>query len=117
MVKDIRTDYFIAGAGILLASRLAASGKRVVLADQGPRFSEIDRSRMLRRSRETLNDFADDNDGVGRVVVPPPPTHLRPVPGHPPLGTAGDVRRRRRRLPLHPAATDLTRGRALSARE
>jgi choline dehydrogenase-like flavoprotein len=74
MDKEIRTDYFIAGvgiAGILLASRLAASGKRVLLVDQGPRFSEADRAGMMRRRHETLNDFADYNDGVDADLVSP----------------------------------------------
>jgi choline dehydrogenase-like flavoprotein len=74
MNQDIRADYCIAGAGpagIVLASKLAASGKQVVIVDQGPRFTEADRSNMLRRSTETLNDFADYNDAVGAATVAP----------------------------------------------
>jgi choline dehydrogenase-like flavoprotein len=74
MTEEIKTDYLVAGAGIagmLLAGRLAAAGKRVVLLDQGPRYSEADRARMLQRARETLNDFADYNDGAAPAVLTP----------------------------------------------
>ena len=52
MAEDINTDYCIAGAGIagaVLASKLAASGKRIVLLEQGPRFTEEDRHNMLQQ--------------------------------------------------------------------
>ncbi len=81
MVKEIKTDYFIAGAGIagvLLASKLAATGKKVLMLDQGPRFSEKDRADMLQRRRETLNDFAGYNDEVPTAVVTP---HTSAPPG------------------------------------
>jgi choline dehydrogenase-like flavoprotein len=74
MTEEIRTDYLIAGAGIagvLLAARLAGTGKRVVLLDQGPRYSGEDRARMLRRARETLDDFADYNDGADPAALTP----------------------------------------------
>lgn len=74
MTQEIRTDYCVAGAGpagAILASKLAASGKQVVLVDQGPRFTEADRSNMLRRSTEALNDFADYNDHVDAALVTP----------------------------------------------
>lgn len=72
MAAVIKTDFFIAGAGIagvLLASKLAVSGKKVVILDQGPRFTEEDRQNFLLRSRETVNDFADYNDQVEPAVV------------------------------------------------
>ncbi len=74
MTQEIRADYCVAGAGpagAVLASKLAASGKQVVIVDQGPRFTEADRSNMLRRSTETLNDFADYNDDVAAAAVTP----------------------------------------------
>ncbi len=74
MSEEINTDYCIAGsgiAGVMLATKLAASGKRLVLLEQGPRFTERDRSAMLFQSRETLNDFADYNDDVAAAVTTP----------------------------------------------
>ena len=65
MTQEIRADYCIAGAGpagSVLATKLAATGKRIVLLDQGPSYSEADRSGMLRRGVETLSDYADYND-------------------------------------------------------
>ncbi len=74
MTEEIRTDYCIIGggiAGVLLASKLAPSGKKIVVLEQGPRFTEEDRFRMLLRSKETLNDYADYNDEAeGGVVTP-----------------------------------------------
>jgi choline dehydrogenase-like flavoprotein len=72
MTEEIKTDYFIAGAGIagvLLAGRLAATGKKVVILDQGPRFSEEDRANMLKRGKDTLNDFAGYNDEAPEGTV------------------------------------------------
>ena len=74
MNQEIRADYCIVGAGpagAVLASKLAASGKQVLIVDQGPRFTEADRGNMLRHSTETLNDFADYNDDVAPAVVAP----------------------------------------------
>jgi choline dehydrogenase-like flavoprotein len=74
MSEEIRADYCVAGggiAGVLLASKLAASGKQVLILDQGPRFTESDRANMLLRSRETLNDFADYNDDVTAAALTP----------------------------------------------
>ncbi len=74
MTEAIDTDYFIAGAGIagaVLASKLAASGREVVLLEQGPRFTEADRSNMLLQAKETLNDFADYNDDIVTAAVTP----------------------------------------------
>ena len=74
MSDVIKTDYLIAGAGpagAVLASKLAASGKKIVLLEQGPRFTEADRANMLHQSKETLNDFADYNDDIQRVAVTP----------------------------------------------
>jgi choline dehydrogenase-like flavoprotein len=74
MSREITTDYCIAGcgiAGVLLAGKLAASGKKVVVLDQGPRFSEEDRVKMITRGRQTLNDFADYNDDVPPGTVTP----------------------------------------------
>ena len=72
MSEEIKTDYCIAGggiAGVLLAHRLAASGKRIVILEHGPRFTEMDRIDMLNESRTTLNDFADYNDAVSAATT------------------------------------------------
>jgi choline dehydrogenase-like flavoprotein len=74
MALEIRTDYCILGggiAGILLASKLADSGKKITIIDQGPRFSEDDRADMLLKSKEDLNDFADYNDDVDPDIITP----------------------------------------------
>lgn len=73
MSKEIKTDYCIAGggiAGIILASRLVNSGKKILILEQGPRFKEDDRIDMVLRQKETLNDYSDYNDdaGVGSVT-------------------------------------------------
>jgi choline dehydrogenase-like flavoprotein len=65
MTQEMRVDYCIAGggiAGVILASKLAASGKRIAILEHGTRFTEADRAEMLRRGVETLNDYADYND-------------------------------------------------------
>lgn len=74
MIKEIKTDYCIIGggiAGILLASKLASTGKKILILDQGPRFSEEDRASMLQKSKDDLNDYADYNDDVDPSVVTP----------------------------------------------
>jgi choline dehydrogenase-like flavoprotein len=74
MAEEIKADCFIAGAGIagvLLAYKLAASGKKIVVLDQGPRFTEEDRSEMLHQSKEMLNDFADYNDNIDPSAITP----------------------------------------------
>jgi len=74
MTEEIKTDYCIIGggvAGILLASKLATSGKKILLVDQGPRFSEEDRTNILLKSKEDLNDFADYNDDLESDIVTP----------------------------------------------
>ena len=74
MDKELKTDYCILGggiAGILVASKLASSGKKVIIVDQGPRFSEEDRANMLQQSKKDLNDFADYNDDVVPSIVTP----------------------------------------------
>lgn len=74
MSQEIKTDYCIIGggiAGIILANKLAASGKKILILDQGSRFSDEDRAEMLRKSKEDLNDFADYNDNSDSVVVTP----------------------------------------------
>lgn len=74
MTEEIKTDYLIAGAGIagiLLAGKLAATGKKVLILDQGPRFTEEDRAGMLQRGKETLNDYADYNDGTDPALLTP----------------------------------------------
>ncbi len=74
MDREVRADYFIAGVGIagtLLATKLATSGKRIVMLDQGPRFTEEDRGNMLLQARESLNDFADYNDNFEAGTVTP----------------------------------------------
>lgn len=74
MNEEIKTDYCILGggiAGILLASKLASSGKKILIIDQGPSFSEEDRSNMLLKSKEELNDYADYNDNVDSEIITP----------------------------------------------
>jgi len=74
VTQEINADYCIAGAGpagAILATKLAATGKRVVLVDQGPHYSEADRSAKLRNGVETLNDYADYNDDASAVTVTP----------------------------------------------
>jgi choline dehydrogenase-like flavoprotein len=74
MTQEMRFDYCIAGggiAGVLLASKLAASGKSMVILEHGARFTEADRSEMLRRGKETLNDYADYNDDVDESATTP----------------------------------------------
>ncbi len=74
MTKEIRSDYCIAGtgvAGILLGYRLASSGKKIVLFDQGHRYSLEDRFDMIARQKETLNDFTDYNDDEKEGTITP----------------------------------------------
>ena len=74
MTQEIRADYCIAGAGpagSVLAAKLAATGKRIALLDQGPSYSEAERSAMLHRSVETLKDYADYNDDASGGTVTP----------------------------------------------
>jgi len=74
MIQEVRTDYFIAGAGIagiLLSHRLALKGKQVLLVEQGPRFSAADRASIIRRVYRTLNDFADYNDETDPAMITP----------------------------------------------
>ena len=74
MAKEIGADYCIAGVGIagaLLAVKLAESGKKIVMLDQGPRYSKGDRWAMIRGQKETLNDFYDYNDETEEGVVTP----------------------------------------------
>ncbi len=74
VTQVIRTDYCIAGtgpAGSVLAYKLAATGKQVLLLDQGPAYSEAERSAALRRGVETLNDYADYNDDASTGTVTP----------------------------------------------
>jgi choline dehydrogenase-like flavoprotein len=71
MTEEVKTDYCMVGggiAGVILASKLAPFGKEIVVIEQGPRFTEGDRHRMLLRSKETLNDYADDNDEAGVLI-------------------------------------------------
>ena len=65
MTIEFKVDVCIAGggtAGLILANRLAVSGKTILLVEQGPTFSETDRSAMLAKAKKELNDFADYND-------------------------------------------------------
>ncbi len=81
LTQVIRADYCIAGAGpagSVLATKLAATGRHVVLLDQGPSYSEADRSAALRRGVETLNDYADYNDDASAATVTP---HSSAEPG------------------------------------
>jgi choline dehydrogenase-like flavoprotein len=71
MTEEVKTDYCMVGggiAGVILASKLAPFGKEIVVIEQGPRSTEGDRHRMLLRSKETLNDYADDNDEAGVLI-------------------------------------------------
>ncbi len=55
MDKELKADYCILGAGIagiLAASKLASSGKKIIIIDQGPRFSEEDRANFLIKSKK-----------------------------------------------------------------
>lgn len=56
-------------AGLVLASRLAPSGKKILVIEQGPIFTEAQRAAMLERARRELNDFADYNDDLGPPAV------------------------------------------------
>jgi choline dehydrogenase-like flavoprotein len=72
--QEIRADYCIAGAGpagTILAARLQASGKRILLLDQGPKYSEADRSAFLHRGVEELDDYSDYNDAESPSTVTP----------------------------------------------
>jgi len=74
MTEEMKADYCIVGAGIagvLLATRLAASGKKVLILEQGPRYSEDDRLEKLFEAKDTLNDFADYNDNASPTSVTP----------------------------------------------
>jgi choline dehydrogenase-like flavoprotein len=74
MSEEIKTEYCIVGggvAGLILAEKLAAAGRQVVLLEQGPRFNLEDRLDMLFRGKETLNDFADYNDRAKAGTVTP----------------------------------------------
>lgn len=74
MAREIMADYCIAGCGIagaILAVKLAATGKKIVILEQGPRFSEEDRENLIANARKTLNDFADYNDDVIPGTVTP----------------------------------------------
>jgi choline dehydrogenase-like flavoprotein len=45
MAREIMADYCIAGCGIagaILAVKLAATGKKIIMLEQGPRFSGED---------------------------------------------------------------------------
>ena len=74
MSEEIRADYCIAGAGpagSVLAAKLQATGKQILLLDQGPKYTEADRSAMLRLGVDTLDDYADYNDGESAATVTP----------------------------------------------
>ena len=74
MKEDIKTDYCIVGAGIagiILASKLASSGKKILLLDQGRRYSDKHRANMLLKSKDTLNDFVDYNDEEDLDTITP----------------------------------------------
>lgn len=69
---ELKADYCIAGAGIagiILATKLASSGKQILLLDQGPRYSEKDRSDLLQASKNNLNDSADYNDNLSADAI------------------------------------------------
>lgn len=71
---DVPADICIAGggiAGLVLASRLAPSGRSIVVLEQGPRYGEAERASMLAASRAALDDFADYNDGLEPPAITP----------------------------------------------
>jgi choline dehydrogenase-like flavoprotein len=55
----------------MLAGKLAASGKKILILEQGPRFTDDDREEMLFQGRETLNDFVDYNDDADPTTITP----------------------------------------------
>ena len=72
MNEEIKMDYCILGggiAGILLASKLASSDKKISIVEQGPRFSEEYRTNMMLKSKVELNDYADYNDNVDYEIL------------------------------------------------
>lgn len=74
MGKEIKTDYCIVGCGItgaVLAAELATSGKKVLILEQGPGYTEKDRSNMLRESVKSLNDYTDYNDNTPSYSITP----------------------------------------------
>ena len=74
MDNELKADYCILGggiAGILAASKLATSGKKIIIVDQGPRFSEEDCANFLMKSKKEINDFADYNDDVDPSIITP----------------------------------------------
>jgi len=74
MSEEIKADYCIVGGGIagaVLAAKLAASGKKILILEQGPTFTEADRLSMLRESVKTLNDYADYNDNTPSDSITP----------------------------------------------
>ena len=78
MTESFNCEYRIAGAGIaglLLASRLARSGRKVLVLDQGPSISEAERSNLLQGVRRDFAYGADYNDHLGAQTV----TRTRPA--------------------------------------
>lgn len=74
MSEELKTDYCIIGggiAGVILASKLSSSGKKILILDQGPRYSEEDRANKLRQSKIDLNDYADYNDDLDADFLTP----------------------------------------------
>jgi len=74
MVEELKADYCIVGAGIaglLVASRLARTGKRVLVVEQGPRATAETRADILRRATERFEYGADYNDGLGEDILTP----------------------------------------------
>ena len=68
MTLHLETDYCVVGAGIaglLLGERLLSSGKRVLVLDQGPEITDLERNELLRHAQENLDDTADYNDDLG----------------------------------------------------
>jgi len=64
MAETLKTDVLVVGAGpagSVIAARLAAAGRRVLLIEQGPRHGDALRRELLDRRRQRLgpDDFSD----------------------------------------------------------
>lgn len=74
MSEELKADYCIVGAGIaglLVASRVATTGRSVLVVDQGPDVTEEDRARLLTEAKRAFDYQADYNDNLGEDVRTP----------------------------------------------